>query len=165
MKLIGLLSDTHSYLHPRVKHHFEKCDEIWHAGDIGNLALADELATFKPFRAVYGNIDGDSIRKEYPLHSKFELEGVKVWITHIGGYPNRYRPEILSELKRDAPDLFICGHSHILKAMPDKQFKMLHLNPGACGKVGFHQVLTLMRFQLDKGTVQNLEVIELEKRV
>lgn len=165
MRLIGLLSDTHAYLHPRVKYHFKNCDEIWHAGDIGNIALADELAAFKPFRAVYGNIDGDSIRKVYPKHLKFSLEGLSVWITHIGGYPNRYRPEILAEMKLNPPDLFICGHSHILKVIPDKQFNLLHLNPGASGKTGFHQVLTLMRFELNKGKIENLEVIELEKRV
>lgn len=164
MKKIGLISDTHSYLHPRVKHHFAHCDEIWHAGDIGNLSLADELAAFKPLRAVYGNIDGSEVRKVYPEHLRFTLEGVDIWMTHIGGYPKRYDLRVRDEIKKNPPKLFICGHSHILKAMPDPQLNLLHLNPGAAGKVGFHQVLTLMRFEIDNGKIQNLEVIELEKR-
>ena len=164
MKKIGLISDTHSFLHPRVKHHFSNGDEIWHAGDIGNLSLADELATFKPLRAVYGNIDGTEVRKVYPEHLRFTLEGVDVWMTHIGGYPKRYDLRVREEIKKNPPKLFICGHSHILKAMPDPQLGLLHLNPGAAGKVGFHQVLTLMRFELEAGKIQNLEVIELEKR-
>lgn len=164
MKKIGLISDTHSFLHPRVKHHFSNCDEIWHAGDIGNLSLADELAAFKPLRAVYGNIDGTEVRKVYPEHLRFTLEGVDVWMTHIGGYPKRYDLRVRDEIKKNPPKLFICGHSHILKAMPDPQLGLLHLNPGAAGKVGFHHVLTLMRFELDAGKIQNLEVIELEKR-
>ncbi|MAC95847.1 MAG: YfcE family phosphodiesterase [Flavobacteriales bacterium] len=164
MKKIGLISDTHSFLHPRVKHHFSNCDEIWHAGDIGNLALADELAAFKPLRAVYGNIDGTEVRKVYPEHLRFTLEGVDVWMTHIGGYPKRYDLRVRDEIKKNPPKLFICGHSHILKAMPDPQLGLLHINPGAAGKVGFHQVLTLMRFELEAGKIQNLEVIELEKR-
>jgi putative phosphoesterase len=164
MKKIGLISDTHSFLHPRVKHHFTNCDEIWHAGDIGNLSLADELAAFKPFRAVYGNIDGTEVRKVYPEHLRFTLEGVDVWITHIGGYPKRYDLRVKDEMNRNPPKLFICGHSHILKAIPDPKLGLLHLNPGAAGKVGFHQVLTLMRFDLDAGKIKNLEVIELEKR-
>jgi len=164
MKKIGLISDTLSFLHPRVKHQFSNCDEIWHAGDIGNLSLADELATFKPLRAVYGNIDGTEVRKVYPEHLRFTLEGVDVWMTHIGGYPKRYDLRVREEIKKNPPKLFICGHSHILKAMPDPQLGLLHLNPGAAGKVGFHQVLTLMRFELEAGKIQNLEVIELEKR-
>lgn len=164
MKKIGLISDTHSFLHPRVKHHFSNRDEIWHAGDIGNLSLADELADFKPLRAVYGNIDGTKIRKVYPEHLRFTLEGVDVWMTHIGGYPKRYDLRVRDEIKKNPPKLFICGHSHILKAMPDPQLGLLHLNPGAAGKVGFHHVLTLMRFELEAGKIQNLEVIELEKR-
>jgi len=166
MKRIGLLSDTHSFLHPRVAYHFKSCDEIWHAGDLGSIQVADELAKLKPFRAVYGNIDGREIRKVYPKHLRFDTEGVKVWITHIGGYPpNRYDKRVVQEIRENPPDLFICGHSHILKAMPDKKLGLLHLNPGAAGKVGFHQVLSLMRFELANGKVKNLEVIELEKRV
>ena len=164
MKTIGLISDTHSFLHPRVEYHFKQCDEIWHAGDIGNIEIADKLAVLKPLKAVYGNIDGTEIRKVYPKNLRFTLEGVKVWITHIGGYPNRYDLRVREEIIKNPPDLFICGHSHILKAMPDKKLSLLHLNPGAAGKVGFHQVLTLMRFQLNAGKIENLEVIELEKR-
>ena len=165
MKKIGLISDTHSFLHPRVKHYFENVDEIWHAGDIGTLSLADELAEFKPFRAVYGNIDGAEIRRVHPKNQRFICEGVDVWMTHIGGYPNRYERRVFEEINSNPPKLFICGHSHILKAMPDKKLKLLHLNPGAAGKQGFHQMLTLMRFELNAGKIENLEVIELEKRV
>jgi hypothetical protein len=164
VKKIGLISDTHSFLHPRLKHHFKGCDEIWHAGDIGNIQLADELASLKPLRAVYGNIDGNEVRKQYPKHQRFVLEGVKVWITHIGGYPKRYDRRVHHEIHRTPPDLFICGHSHILKAIPDNDLNLLHLNPGAAGKVGFHQVLTIMRFKLEEAQVKELEVIELQKR-
>lgn len=165
MKKIGLISDTHSFLHQRVKACFENCDEIWHAGDIGNLALANELADFKPLRAVYGNIDGHEIRKQYPKHLRFDIEGLDVWITHIGGYPGRYDQRVRDDIQKNPPGLFICGHSHILKAMPDKSLELLHLNPGAAGKVGFHNVLTLMRFEIENAKVLNLEVIELEKRI
>tara|TARA_B100000965_G_scaffold401428_1_gene425253 strand:- start:546 stop:1043 length:498 start_codon:yes stop_codon:yes gene_type:complete len=165
MTKVGLISDTHGFLHPRVEHHFKDCDEIWHAGDIGNISLTDKLATFKPLRAVYGNIDGAEIRKQFPKDLRFNLEGVDVWITHIGGYPNRYDRRVIPEILQNPPQLFICGHSHILKAIPDKKLGLLHLNPGAAGKHGFHKVLTLMRFELEQGLVKNLEVIELEKRV
>lgn len=165
MKKIGLISDTHSFLHPRVKHHFKDCDEIWHAGDIGSTDLSDELKAFKPLRAVYGNIDGTELRKEFPEHNRFTVENVDVWITHIGGYPNNYDRRVFEEIHRNPPKLFICGHSHILKAVNDSKLHCLHLNPGAAGKVGFHQVLTLMRFNLNNGKIQDLEIIELEKRV
>lgn len=163
MKKIGLLSDTHSYLHPLVFSHFEKVDEIWHAGDIGNLALADELEAFKPFRAVYGNVDGAEVRIRYPEDLLFTLEGVKVWMTHIGGYPGRYAPRVRPLIRQYLPHLFICGHSHILKVMPDKQLNLLHINPGACGQQGWHKVKTLVRFDIGGGRVHNLEVIELPK--
>jgi len=165
MKKIGLISDTHSYLHPRVKDYFEDCGEIWHAGDIGNIEVADQLNAFRPLKAVYGNIDGHEVRKQYPKHLRFNLEGLDVWITHIGGYPGRYDRRVRDEIRKHPPGLFICGHSHILKAMPDKKLGLLHLNPGAAGKVGFHNVLTLMRFEIDQAQVKNLEVIELEKRI
>ena len=165
MKKVGLISDTHGFLHPRVKHYFAEVDEIWHAGDIGTLSLVDELASFKPLKAVYGNIDGAEIRKVHPKNHRFTSEGVDVWITHIGGYPKRYDRRVISEIHQNPPNLFICGHSHILKALHDKELDLLHLNPGAAGKQGFHQVLTLMRFTLNNGKVQELEVIELEKRV
>lgn len=161
---IGLISDTHSFLHPRVKFHFKQVDEIWHAGDIGTTEVSDELKAFKPFRAVYGNIDGTALRTEFSKHLRFELEGVKVWMTHIGGYPPKYKPQIVQKLDLESTDLFICGHSHILKAIPDHKRSLIHLNPGAAGKHGFHKTLTLMRFELDKGKVKNLEVIELGPR-
>ncbi|WP_262889031.1 metallophosphoesterase family protein [Chitinophaga fulva] len=155
------MSDTHSYLHPQVFKYFEEVDEIWHAGDIGNVALADQLEAFKPFRAVYGNIDGADIRIRYPETLRFTLEGVEVLMTHIGGYPGKYAPGIREVLKKDPPKLFICGHSHILKVMPDPALQLLHMNPGACGQQGWHKVKTLLRFRLDQGRIEQLEVIEL----
>lgn len=158
---IGLMSDTHSYLHPKVFHHFEKVDQIWHAGDIGNMALADELEAFKPFRAVWGNVDGQELRVRYPEHDLFTCEGVKVWMTHIGGYPPRYTAALKPYIKQKRPQLFISGHSHILKIMPDPALQLLHINPGACGKQGWHKVKTLVRFDVVKGEMKNMEVIEL----
>ncbi|MRG46998.1 YfcE family phosphodiesterase [Chitinophaga sp. SYP-B3965] len=158
---IGLMSDTHSYLHPKVFHHFEKVDQIWHAGDIGNMALADELEAFKPFRAVWGNVDGQELRVRYPEHDLFTCEGVKVWMTHIGGYPPRYTTALKPYIKQKRPQLFISGHSHILKIMPDPALQLLHINPGACGKQGWHKVKTLVRFDIVKGEMKNMEVIEL----
>jgi len=163
MKKIGLMSDTHSYLHPDVFRYFDKVDEVWHAGDIGNTELADKLEAFKPFRAVYGNIDGADLRVRYPLNLHFELEHVKVYITHIGGYPGKYAPGVKDELLKNGPKLFICGHSHILKVMPDPALKLLHINPGACGIQGWHKVKTLLRFELSDGNISQLEVIELPK--
>jgi hypothetical protein len=164
MKRIGLLSDTHSYLDPAVFKHFQECDEIWHAGDIGEIEVLDELNKFKPTRAVYGNIDAAIIRKECPLHQRFMCEGVDVWITHIGGYPKRYSPPIKEAIKKNPPKLFISGHSHILKVMYDKDLGLLHMNPGAAGKHGFHKVKTLLRFTIDGKEIKDLEVIELGKR-
>lgn len=161
MKRIGLLSDTHSYLDKRVFQYFEECDEIWHAGDIGDISVADELATFRPFKAVYGNIDDHKVRLTYPLHLRFDCEGVDVWITHIGGYPGRYDKRIREEIQANPPKLFICGHSHILKVIPDRKLNLLHINPGAAGNHGFHKVKTLIRFSLEKGIIKDLEVIEL----
>lgn len=164
MKKIGLISDTHSHLEEKVFDHFADCDEIWHAGDIGTLELADRLAAFKPFKAVYGNIDGSPIRQVYPLDLRFDCEGIDVWMTHIGGYPGRYNQRVREMMKTDPPDLFICGHSHILKVMPDKKYKLLHINPGAAGVHGFHQVKTIIRFAIDEGQIKNLEVIEMGRR-
>ncbi len=164
MKKIGLISDTHGYLHPRVKYHFSEVDEIWHAGDIGTTDISDELASLKPLKAVYGNIDGTDIRKQFQKDLRFQCEGVNVWMTHIGAYPPKYTTRIKSMLLEHPSQLFICGHSHILKAIPDKELGLLHLNPGAAGKQGFHKVMTLMRFELEQGKVQNLEVIELGPR-
>ncbi len=161
MKKIGLLSDTHSYFDDSVFEHFRNCDEVWHAGDIGNPIVADQLEAFKPFRAVYGNIDGSKIRQRFPENSRFEIEGLDVFMTHIGGYPGRYSKRVRDILRANPPGLYICGHSHILKAIPDKDLGLLHLNPGAFGKEGFHRMRTMMRFEISEGRVQQLEVIEL----
>lgn len=161
---IGLLSDTHSFLDDAVFKHFEGCDEIWHAGDFGTLEVAERLADFKPFRGVYGNIDGKDIRQHYPEHLRFDFEGVDVWMTHIGGYPGRYAPQVKPEIIHNPPKLFICGHSHILKAQYDPKLQLLHLNPGAAGKHGWHKVRTLMRFDINGDKIENLEVIELAGR-
>lgn len=163
MKSIGLLSDTHGYLHPRVFDFFSACDEIWHAGDIGTLAVTDELAAFKPIRAVYGNIDGHEIRRCYKETIVFELEQVKVLMTHIGGYPGKYARGINEQLRLHRPKLFIAGHSHILKVMPDTRNQLLFINPGAAGIHGFHQKITFVRFQLETGRIHNLEVFETER--
>lgn len=164
MKRIGLLSDTHGYLDKGIQKHFSSCDEIWHAGDIGSLEVSDTLANWKPFRAVWGNIDGGKLRVIHPENQIFELEGVKVLITHIGGYPGKYVPRVRELIEKEKPKLYICGHSHILKVMFDKKYNVLHMNPGAAGISGFHQVKTMLRFVLDKGEIKDLEVIELGKR-
>lgn len=163
MKKILLLSDTHSYLDDRILAYVEEADEVWHAGDIGSLDVTDKIALLKPLRAVYGNIDDHSARATFPLNNRFTLEGVDVWITHIGGYPGKYSPGIREELIKNPPKLFISGHSHILKVMPDKKLGLLHMNPGAVGKHGFQQVRTMLRFQLNQGHIENLEVIEFKK--
>jgi len=160
---IGLLSDTHSVLHPKVFEHFKDCDEIWHAGDIGTVDVIDKLSAFKPLKAVYGNIDNHKIRAICPKDLRFECEGVKVWITHIGGYPYKYTKYIREELDKYSPDLFICGHSHILRVMYDKNREILHMNPGAAGNYGIHKVITMLRFEILKGEVKNLEVIEFNR--
>ena len=164
MKTIGLLSDTHGYLDDAVFTHFADCDEIWHAGDVGTIAQADTLAAFKPLRCVYGNIDGQDVRIVYPEHQFFEVEGVNVWMTHIGGYPGRYPAKIKETLLHFKPDLFICGHSHILKVMYDQKFKLLHLNPGAAGKHGWHKVRTLLKFTISDKKIANLVVIEIREK-
>lgn len=164
MEKIGLLSDTHGFLDKKILKYFAECNEIWHAGDIGSLEVADQLEAFKPFRAVYGNIDSGKIRQRYPLNLRFTCEDVNVFITHIGGYPGKYTARVREILKTDPPKLYICGHSHILKVMPDKQLDLLHINPGACGNEGFHQIKTIVRFTLDAGDIKDLEVIELGKR-
>ncbi len=164
MTRIGLISDTHSYLDDAVFNHFEKCDEIWHAGDFGDIKVANALQDFKPLRGVYGNIDGRDIRSVYPQNLKFNCEDVKVWMTHIGGYPGKYDQRIKADIHREQPDLFICGHSHILKVLFDKNITCLHLNPGAAGKYGWHKVRTLLRFCISEEKILNLEVIELATR-
>lgn len=164
MLRIGLLSDTHGYLDAFVFDFFAPCQEIWHAGDIGDAAILDRLEAFRPLRAVYGNIDGEEIRRRCPEDLRFTLEGVDVWMTHIGGYPGRYNSRVRAVMKENPPGLFICGHSHILKVMPDKRYGLLHINPGACGNHGFHRMRTALRFSLDNGQVKDLEVVELGER-
>ena len=163
MKKILLLSDTHSYIDDRILEYAQQADEIWHAGDIGDISVTDKLAEIKRLRAVYGNIDDNKARAEFPLNNRFTLEGVDVWITHIGGYPGKYNPAIRKEITENPPKLFICGHSHILKVMPDKQLGLIHMNPGAVGKHGFQKVRTMLRFELNDGKIENLEVIEFKK--
>src|SRR5687767_3203993 len=165
MKKIGLLSDTHGYLDPKVLNHFKDCDEVWHGGDIGTMELANSLENFKPFRAVFGNIDDKALQVRYPEDLHFQCEGVNVWITHIGGVPPNYNPRVKKLLKQHPPQLFICGHSHILRIKRDPAFdNMLYLNPGACGNQGFHHIKTIVRFEIDEAKIQNMEVIELGKR-
>lgn len=146
MKKIGLLSDTHGYLDDKIFKYFEDRDEIWHAGDFGTLELAEQFASFKPLRGVYGNIDGKDIRAMYPEHLRFKCEEVDVWMTHIGGYPDRYSSKVKPDIYTKSPDLFICGHSHILKVIYDQKIQCLHINPGAAGKQGWHKQRTLIRF-------------------
>lgn len=164
MKKIGLLSDTHSFLDESIFTYFKDCDEIWHAGDIGSMEVVEQLEAFKPLKAVYGNIDDALMRRTFPEHLRFECEGIDVWITHIGGYPGRYDRRVRAEIKANPPDLFICGHSHILKIMPDKQLNLLHVNPGACGNHGLHKMKTIVRFAIDKGKVKDMEIVELGLR-
>lgn len=165
MKKILVLSDTHSYLDEKTLKHVDWADEVWHAGDIGDLMVTDTLKKLKPLRAVYGNIDNNEARMEFPLNNRFWCEEVEVLMTHIGGYPGKYNPAIRQELQANPPKLFICGHSHILKVQFDKQLNLLHMNPGAAGIHGFHQVRTMLRFVIDGTTIKDLEIIEFEKRV
>lgn len=164
MKRIGLLSDTHSYLDPQLRGLFDDCDEIWHAGDIGNNAVSDELKKWKPLKAVYGNIDGHELRAEFPEVLRFTEQGVDVMMIHIGGRPPRYAKGILNLIARKPPKLFICGHSHILCVKNDPNLNMLYMNPGAAGKHGFHKERTALRFSLDRGTIQDLELLKLGER-
>jgi len=163
MKRIGLLSDTHGSIHPRLKVFFEKVDEIWHAGDIGNIETAEELAAFKPLKAVYGNIDGTDVRKSWPLHQRFLCEDMDVWITHIGGYPGHYEQTVKPAIFNNSPDFFICGHSHILKVIFDQKLNFLHINPGAAGNKGFHKVCTAVRFVIDGKDIRDLEIWEMKR--
>ena len=161
---IGLLSDTHGYLDPKVFQYFSEVDEIWHAGDIGTIEVLHELQAFKPTIAVWGNIDGGQIRRECKEGEIFESEGVRVMITHIDGKPPKYNAKVLSYVKQYQPKLLVCGHSHILKVAPDKTNDLLFMNPGAVGKHGFHKIKTMLRFDLEQGEIKNLEVIELGAR-
>jgi putative phosphoesterase len=164
MKRIGLISDTHGHLDEAVFNHFSSCDEIWHAGDFGNIELANKLAAFKPLKGVYGNIDGQDVRTVYPENLRWTCECVAVFMTHIGGYPPKYNPVVKKELVANPPQLFICGHSHILKIMFDDKLQCLHMNPGAAGMQGWHKVRTLIRFVIDEKNMRDCEVIELGKR-
>ena len=164
MPKILLLSDTHAFLDPRIEKYAEQVDQIWHAGDIGDLEVIDALKSLCPdVRAVHGNIDGNQVRSEIPEHQHFEVEGAKIWMTHIGGYPPKYNTRIKAILQQVKPDLFICGHSHILKVIYDPALKCLHMNPGAAGKHGFHNVQTLIQFKIETGEVKDLKIIELKK--
>jgi putative phosphoesterase len=151
-------------LDDRILEHFADRDEIWHAGDWGSLEVVNKLQSFKPLRGVWGNIDGYEIRQQFPQHNRFKCEEVKVWLTHIGGYPGKYDPLVRPGIFQQPPKLFICGHSHILKVQFDKNLDLLHINPGAAGKYGFHKVQTLIRFEIDNEKIQNLEVIELKPK-
>jgi len=161
---VGLLSDTHGFLHPKLPDLFSGCDEIWHAGDIGNPETLYELRKIKPVRAVYGNIDGYPLTKILPVKEVFQCENIKVLMTHIGGYPGKYERNIRQIIIDLKPGLFISGHSHILKVIYDKKYKLLHINPGAAGKIGMHKVITLIRFTAEGDKISNLEIIELEQR-
>jgi putative phosphoesterase len=161
MKRIGLISDTHTFINPKLYDFFKDVDEIWHAGDIGNIETLNKLKEFKTVKAVYGNIDGQDIRVECPKFNVFSCEDVKVFLTHIGGYPNRYAPGIKDLLIKHKPKLFICGHSHILKVINDKKLNLLHMNPGAAGNSGLHKHITMLRFIIDGKNIKDLEVFEL----
>ena len=164
MKKILLLSDTHSYIDDQILKFVQQADEVWHAGDIGDLSVTDAIKKIKPLRAVFGNIDDKDASTEFPLDAKFTVEKVSVWMTHIGGYPNKYNQRIREEITKNPPKIFIAGHSHILKVVYDKKLNLLHLNPGAAGNHGFHKVRTMLRFDLDNGDIKNMEIIELAKR-
>lgn len=163
MPLIGLISDTHGYINPRILDFFASCDEVWHAGDIGNLETADKLSAFKPLKAVYGNIDGTDVQVSYPKNQVFVCSEVKVLMTHIGGYPGRYEKEARQLIQSEKPGLFISGHSHILKVMYDKKYNLLHINPGAAGNSGFHHVITCVRFVIEGKDIRDLEVFEKQR--
>lgn len=160
MTKILLLSDTHSYIDTDILKYVKQADEVWHAGDIGDLKVTDAIKALKPLKAVHGNIDDSKVRMEFPENNRFMCEGVDVWITHIGGYPGAYNMRVRNAVKTNPPKLFICGHSHILKVMPDKKLNLLHMNPGAVGKHGFHKARTMLRFTIDGTKIDNLEVIE-----
>ena len=164
MTRIGVLSDTHSYLDKRVFDYFKDVDEIWHAGDIGSYEVLQKLREFKPTRAVFGNMDGGDVRYTLTEFYRFRMEDVNVLLTHIGGYPGHYNPWLIPMFQRETPNLFVCGHSHILKIMYDDTWKMLTMNPGAAGLEGWQRVQTLLRFAIDGDKIQDLEVIELGKK-
>ena len=161
---IGLISDTHSYIDDRIISYLKPCDEIWHAGDIGDLTVTDQLKKVKKLRAVYGNIDDHEARLEFKKDEVFEIEGLKIFMTHIGGKPGRYYSGVRDQINIIKPDIFVCGHSHICKVMMDKNLNCLYMNPGAAGIHGFHHIRTLLRFDISNGKISNMEVVELGKR-
>ena len=163
MKKIGVLSDTHGRLIPQVFTFFKDVDEIWHAGDIGNIETAEQLEAFKPLRAVHGNIDDYVVRLQYPEDLYFQVEDVHVYMTHIGGYPGHYMPEVRIILQEKHPALYVCGHSHILKVMYDKNLELLHINPGAAGQSGFHKKITMVRFAIDGKEIKDMEIFDLDR--
>lgn len=160
---ILLISDTHGFIDKKILSYCQEADEVWHAGDIGGMHVAEEIEKTTKLRAVYGNIDDQAVRQSFPLDQKFRIEEVGIWMTHIGGYPNRYESRIRNSFLKRAPQLFISGHSHILKVQYDKKFNLLHMNPGAIGKYGFHKVRTMLRFEIDQKDIKKLEVIELKR--
>jgi hypothetical protein len=161
---IGIISDTHGWIHPSLFNFFADVDEIWHAGDIGNIETADQLAEFRPLRAVFGNVDDARVRTVYKENIRFKVEDINVWITHIGGYPGHYDRRVRHLIYNNPPDLFICGHSHIARVQYDKKGGFLFINPGAAGKNGFHKVITAIRLQIDDKNIHDLELIELGQR-
>ncbi len=165
MQKILLLSDTHSFIDDKILNYCRQADEVWHAGDIGSIEVTDQIKKVSKLRAVYGNIDDKIIRSEFPLDHVFTIENVKIWITHIGGYPYRYDYRIKEEINKNPPNIFISGHSHILKVQFDKKLNLLHLNPGAVGNYGIHKAKTMLRFEIEGKDIKNLEIIEIEKRI
>ncbi|MCX6245454.1 MAG: metallophosphoesterase family protein [Bacteroidetes bacterium] len=163
MVKIGLLSDTHGFLHPRTFEFFRDCDEVWHAGDIGTITIAEELRRFRPFRAVFGNIDGQEVRISFPEEQVFDVEKVRVVMTHIGGGPGRYEKKAIELIHSEKPGLFITGHSHILRVIYDKANDLLYINPGAAGKYGFHKSITMVRFVIDGDQMKDMEVLDIPR--
>ncbi|MDA8596241.1 metallophosphatase family protein [Flavobacteriaceae bacterium] len=163
MKSILLISDTHNLLDEFILNHIKNVDEVWHAGDVGEIEIFDQIQSITKLRMVYGNIDNKTVRAQVPENQVFECEGVKVFMTHIGGYPNRYDKRIKPLLLKERPNLFISGHSHILKVVNDPKLNLLHMNPGAAGKHGFHKKRTMLKFEVSKGEIKNLVLIEKDK--
>jgi len=164
MKRITLISDTHGYFGNDVLEHCQDADEIWHGGDFGSMDVIEALQDIAPLKGVYGNIDAKNIRAIMPLNLEFECDGIKVFMTHIGGYPGRYKKRVAKLLDEIRPDVYICGHSHILKVMPDKELGLLHINPGACGHIGFHKFRTIIKFEIVDGKIENMNAVELGLR-
>lgn len=163
MKKIGVISDTHGYIDDKLIGFFSECDEIWHAGDVGDYSVIDRLSEISEVKVVFGNIDGTDIRSDFKENLKFQCENMNVWITHIGGYPGKYDFRIRNELMTNPPDIFVAGHSHILKIIYDNKINCLHINPGAYGKSGIHKVRTALKFEIDKEEVRNMKILEIER--